>query len=137
MSKRTTSRDGPLLASAAAVALVALPLVSLHSAPQQEREIRGELAGWRFGVDGTVSVRVLHASGEAETGLDDESTSTWFRTPPDASDLSDIEARVLDIVLTLEATPERETLVVTGKLERARDGSSLDTAVPLVALSRP
>lgn len=105
--------------------------------PQQGQEtaITGTLDGWRLDIDGTVFLRVRHSGSvtreQDATGVE----FTWFRTPPDRSDIRDVEARVLDIILASDGAAQDATVTVTTKVERSLKGSDLKDALPMLSIT--
>jgi len=116
------------------LAWLALGAVRPASAPPADTiHLTGTVTGWRIAMHGGIYVRLRH---DGSAG-DSPGREAWFATPPDRGDAHDVERILVAVLLASEDDSPRETLTLSGSVERQLDGKTIESAYPLVAVARP
>jgi hypothetical protein len=110
------------LASAAAVTVAAPGTPGTQSLVQKT----GEVDGWRLDMQGVLVIRVRQGQEFA-----------WYSVAPDKALDRDVQQMVLQMALASELSPEPLLLAITTKIERGLDGSSIESALPVISIGKP
>ena len=110
------------LASAAAVTVAAPG----PAGPQSLIQKTGVIDGWRLDTQGVLTLRLRHGQEFA-----------WYTVAPDKGLDRHVEEMIMEVIVASELAPEPLMLAITAKAERALDGASLETALPLISIGRP
>jgi hypothetical protein len=128
-----------LLLLAPAVATVVLASLASSSVAHTPTVIerKGAITAWSIAANGRVYLRLADLQQGGTTD------STWFVTPPNRTETTNLEEVVLEAVLSVRATPDRPNLTdrvpiltVRGDVSNQETGKSIEQAIPLLMIAQ-
>lgn len=131
-------RNPWILLLLAIVAVAATPtLVRVHATPPRSIERVGSVTGWSIASDGSVSFRIVDLNER------DSAKPTWFVTPPNRTQATQLERLVLAAVFALRVPGDRPrdglrepVVTVRGDVSNSETGKSVAEAIPLVSITQ-